>query len=84
MSADEIKAAVREALLEASASGDMKVTAIPKMYDIHKDEFRPVTQADVDLWSHHMSSYGKLRRAIQAALEANDAAVKQFPEPSVS
>jgi hypothetical protein len=35
-----------------------------RLYDVHKDEFRDVTQADVDALKAVEQAYGKLRSAV--------------------
>lgn len=39
-------------------------------YDIHNDEMRPVTQADIETWSAVVLAYSKLRQAV-AAIQAD-------------
>jgi hypothetical protein len=36
----------------------------PRFYDIDKDEFRPITKADVDILMETAQAYGKLRTAM--------------------
>lgn len=40
-------------------------TGAPRFYDIHTDEARPVTQADVDALVEVGNAYGQLRRHVE-------------------
>ena len=64
---DEITAAVRQALIPLL------------IYDVNTDNFRPVTQGDIDQLSAVASAYAKVRAEMNAA---HDALVKKWKERS--
>ncbi len=49
----------------------------PRMYDVSLDEFRDVTQVDVDRMEAVAQAYGRLRAAFKAAHEEVMRAINQ-------
>jgi hypothetical protein len=59
-------------MAEGSRGGDNGTYQPPVMYDIVLDQFRPVTQKDVDMMQAVVQAYGKLMMAVKKIVEHNN------------